>query len=60
MAVLIFFFRIQKHLVNSGKQCVLCFVRDNVNQLFRLTKLNRLFRLAPDMSAARQIIEESR
>jgi N-acetylglucosaminyldiphosphoundecaprenol N-acetyl-beta-D-mannosaminyltransferase len=56
---LIFFFKIQKLLVNSGKRCVLCALTDNVKQLFRLTKLNLLFRIAPDLASAQQMLEES-
>ena len=55
---LIFFFKIQKHLVNSGKRCVLCAMTDNVNRLFRLTKLNQLFRITPDLVSAQQMLEE--
>jgi N-acetylglucosaminyldiphosphoundecaprenol N-acetyl-beta-D-mannosaminyltransferase len=55
---LIFFFKIQKLLVNSGKRCVLCALTDNVKQLFRLTKLNLLFRIAPDLASAQQMLEE--
>ena len=55
---LIFFFKIQKHLINSGKQCVLCALNDNVYRLFRLTKLNHLFNVAPDLAAAEQMLDK--
>lgn len=58
-AGLTFFFRIRKHLVNSGKQCVLCSLNHNVRQLFRLTKLDQLFRIVPDLAAAQRIVEEA-
>jgi N-acetylglucosaminyldiphosphoundecaprenol N-acetyl-beta-D-mannosaminyltransferase len=55
---LIFFFKIQKRLVNTGNQCVLCALTDNVKQLFRLTKLDQLFRIAPDLATAQQMLKE--
>jgi N-acetylglucosaminyldiphosphoundecaprenol N-acetyl-beta-D-mannosaminyltransferase len=55
---LIFFFRIQKLLANYGKRCMLCALTQNVKQLFRLTKLNLLFRIAPDLASAQQMLEE--
>ena len=55
---LLFFFKIQKHQVSSGKRCVLCEPNENVNQLLRLTKLDQMFRIAPDLAAAQKILEE--
>lgn len=55
----IFFFKIQKHLVYCGNQCVLCSFKDNVNQPFWLTKRNLLFRVVADLAAARRIVEET-
>ena len=57
-AGLIFFFKIQRRLVNSGQRCVLCGLNENVRRLFQLTKLTDLFRIAPDLATARQILEE--
>lgn len=54
-----FFFKIQKLLVDSGKQCVLCALSDNVKQQFRLTKLDQLFRIAPDLVSAEQMLEDA-
>ena len=56
---LLFFFRIQKHLAVSGKQCVLCALNDSVHRLFRLTKLHHLFRIAPDLATAEQMLKNS-
>jgi len=56
---LIFFFKIQKYLINSGKRCVLCSLNDNVNRLFHLTKLNHLFLIAPDLAAAKRLLESN-
>jgi N-acetylglucosaminyldiphosphoundecaprenol N-acetyl-beta-D-mannosaminyltransferase len=55
---LIFFFKIQKHLAGLGKSCVLCALTDNVKQLFRLTKLDRLFRITSDIPSAEELLEK--
>ncbi len=54
-----FFFKIQKHLVNSENRCILCALKENVDQLFRLTKLNHLFHIAPDLLAAEQMLKKT-
>jgi len=51
------FFRIRKSLADTGRRCVLCALTDNVKQLFRLTRLDRLFPIAPDPGSARRMIE---
>jgi N-acetylglucosaminyldiphosphoundecaprenol N-acetyl-beta-D-mannosaminyltransferase len=51
--------KIQKMLVTSGKKCVLCALKVNVEQLFRITSLDRLFHIAPDLDSAQQLIERT-
>jgi anti-anti-sigma regulatory factor len=40
----------------QDKTCLLCSLQDNVRQMFRITKLNRLFTIATDQSAAEKTI----
>jgi len=57
-AGLLFFFKIQKHLLITGKKCALCALNENVQRLFRLTKLDNLFHIAPDLAAGEQMLKE--
>lgn len=53
---IVFFLKIQKYTSGQGKTCLLCALQDNVLQMFRITKLNRLFTIAADQSAAEKTI----
>ncbi len=53
------FFKIQRHLSSSGKECVLCSMNDTVDRLFRLTRINNLFRIAPDFVSAQRMLEKT-
>ena len=57
-AGLLFFLKIQKNLASMGKKCVLCSLTDNLRQSFSITRLDHLFRIAPDIGSAQQILEE--
>lgn len=54
---LVFFLKIQKYLLNGGRVCVLCSLSDTVRQLFFITKLLPLFRVAPDRASAFTLLE---
>ncbi|MBC8412723.1 MAG: WecB/TagA/CpsF family glycosyltransferase [Nitrospira sp.] len=54
---LVLFFRVQKHLSTIGKKCVLCTLNKNIQQVFHITKLNRLFNISKDLASARQVFE---
>ena len=49
---IVFFLKIRKHTSGQGKTCLLCELQDNVLQMFRITKLNRLFTIVADQTAA--------
>lgn len=51
---LFFFLKIQKALAQKGKECCLCSMTDPVRQVFRISKLIHLFRLFPDVDAAKK------
>jgi len=55
----VFFLKIQKHAQKTAKACVLFGLQDNVRQMFRITKLDRLFEIAADMNAAERQLEKS-
>jgi len=57
---IMFFLKIQKHVSKHGKVCLLCGLQDNVMQMFRITKLERLFNITLDMLAAENLLEEIR
>ena len=54
---LIFFIKIQKHLMNNNKKFIMCDISDNVKQMFRITKLIQLFRIVPDIASAEKELE---
>jgi len=56
---IVFFLKIQKHVQKTAKDCVLFGLQDNVRQMFRITKLDRLFRIAADMMSAERYLEEA-
>jgi anti-anti-sigma factor len=51
---IIFFLKIQRHLLSLGKACLLCELTDNVRQMFRMTKLIALFQIVPDVTSAKK------
>jgi N-acetylglucosaminyldiphosphoundecaprenol N-acetyl-beta-D-mannosaminyltransferase len=53
---IVFFLKIQKYMSGQDKTCLLCSLQDNVLQMFRITKLNRLFTIAADQSTAEKTI----
>ena len=53
---IVFFLKIQKYMSSQDKTCLLCSLQDNVLQMFRITKLNRLFTIATDQFAAEKTI----
>jgi len=57
---IMFFLKIQKHVSKQGKVCLLCGLQDNVKQMFRITKLDRLFKITQDMLSAEKLLEGTR
>jgi N-acetylglucosaminyldiphosphoundecaprenol N-acetyl-beta-D-mannosaminyltransferase len=53
---IVFFLKIQKYTSGRGRTSLLCAVQDNVLQMFRITKLNRLFTIVSDQAAAEKAI----
>ncbi len=51
---IVFFLKIQKHISSRGNTCLLCELTDNVQQMFRITKLIRLFQIVSDISSAKK------
>ncbi|MEA1868498.1 MAG: WecB/TagA/CpsF family glycosyltransferase [Thermodesulfobacteriota bacterium] len=56
---IVFFLKIQRHISSQGKICLLCELTDNIQQMFRITKLIRLFQIVPDISSAKKELVES-
>jgi len=54
---LIFFLKILKHCAGQDRLCMLCQPKDNIRQMFKITKLHDLFRTVPDMVSARKELE---
>jgi len=57
---IVFFLKIQKHVQKAARDCVLFGLQDNVRQMFRITKLDRLFSITADMISAERSLEETR
>ncbi|UCD90306.1 MAG: STAS domain-containing protein, partial [Desulfobacterales bacterium] len=57
---IMFFLKIQKHVAKQEKVCLLFGMQDNVKQMFRITKLDRLFKITQDMLSAEKLLEETR
>lgn len=51
------FLKIQRHLAGLDKDCVLYGLNDNVRQVFRITKLDRLLRSTADLSEAEKALK---
>jgi N-acetylglucosaminyldiphosphoundecaprenol N-acetyl-beta-D-mannosaminyltransferase len=56
---IVLFLKIQKHVQKTARDCVLFGLQDNVRQMFRITKLDRLFRITADMISAERHLEEA-
>jgi anti-anti-sigma factor len=56
---ILFFLKIQKHVQKAARECVLFGLQDNVRQMFRITKLDRLFSITADMVSAERRLEEA-
>lgn len=55
---IVFFLKIQKHIQKAAKHCVVYGLQDNVRQMFRITKLDRLFRITADMISAERYLRQ--
>ena len=55
---IVFFLKIQKHVQKADRDCVLFGLQDSVRQMFRITKLDRLFSITSDMISAERCLEE--
>ena len=51
-----FFLKISRHVQKAGKHCVLVGGGQNVRQMLRITRLDRLFHVAADMASAELIL----
>jgi len=56
---IVFFLKIQKYVQKTARNCVLFGLQDNVRQMFRITKLDRLFRITADMVSAERYLEQA-
>jgi N-acetylglucosaminyldiphosphoundecaprenol N-acetyl-beta-D-mannosaminyltransferase len=56
---IVFFLKVQKHVQMTGRDCVIFGLQDNVRQMFRITKLDRLFRITADINSAESYLEKS-
>jgi len=53
------FIRILRYLSNKGKICVICELKGNVKQMFRITKIINLFQIVQDISLAKKMLKKS-
>ena len=53
------FIKLQKHMTRAEKQLVLCNPNDPVKQMLRITRLEKLFRQAPDLPSAVKQLEQT-
>jgi N-acetylglucosaminyldiphosphoundecaprenol N-acetyl-beta-D-mannosaminyltransferase len=56
---IVFFLKIQKHIQKTARNCVLFGLQDNVRQMFRITKLDRLFGITADLGSAERYLEHA-
>jgi len=56
---IVFFLKILKHVQKTAKNCVFFGLQDSVRQMFKITKLDRLFRITGDMVSAERYLEET-
>jgi anti-sigma B factor antagonist len=56
---IVLFLKIQKHVQKIARRCVLFGLPDNVRQMFRITKLDRLFSITADLAAAERYLEQA-
>jgi anti-anti-sigma factor len=57
---IVFFLKIQKHTSGNGKACLICELQDNVLQMFRITKLHRLFTICDSLASAEKVLKQTR
>jgi len=55
---IVFFLKIRKYVQKIDKACVIFGLQENVRQMFRITKLDRLFKITPDMISAQRYLEK--
>ncbi|MCF8025172.1 MAG: STAS domain-containing protein [Desulfobacteraceae bacterium] len=53
-----FFVKIQRHVARRGKCCILYGLRDNVRQMFKILRIDRLFVIADDLEEAENKLED--
>jgi len=56
---IVLFLKVQKHVQKTARECVLFGLQDNVRQMFRITKLDRLFMITADISLAERYLEQA-
>jgi exopolysaccharide biosynthesis WecB/TagA/CpsF family protein/anti-anti-sigma factor len=54
---IVFFLKIQKHIQKTARNCVLFGLQNNVYQMFRITKLDRLFKIVAHLKSAERYLE---
>ena len=57
---IVFFLKIQKHTSGNAKACLICELQDNVLQMFRITKLHRLFTICDSLASAEKVLKQTR
>jgi len=55
---LTFFLKIQKEIAKLGNICILSGLKEHVHQMFRITRLNHLFQILPDLTASLKMLEK--
>jgi len=55
---IVFFLKIHRHVSNHSRVCVLCGLKDNVFQMFHITKLSSFFVIVSDRVSAEEKLRE--
>ncbi len=56
---IVFFLKIQRYLTSIDKMCVLYGLKDNVQQMFNITKLIRLLKITRNIESAEKILKNN-
>ncbi len=53
-----FFVKIHRYTAGNGRTCILCGLRQHVYQVFRIMRLDRMFAITDDLSAAETLLQK--
>lgn len=50
------FIKILRHISSKGKVCLICELKGNIKQMFRITRIINLFQIVPDIPSAKKVL----